>query len=379
MKHLIFLLTLIVLFSCSTKQEDTSSKNILENLTVSIDSLVVDSGEEVYNPNHLFAQSISPDGKRLLAFNEQDFEFIELSLEDLKLIKRHPFEAEGPNGIAGWVMYFQILNGDELMLLDQKSPKIFNLDGQKLKQYDLDLAKAIDFESEGPFSIPNGFHMSPDRSKFLSLPMNFGKPVEGLAIIDIATETGKILKLPGLDLTYDYQVVWQDGNMGSFFGDAVSLQLVNDKFLIYSGATADFYIYDYHTDSLDWKTITHTLVENRKEGQYPHEVDSRERQMEVVNQIRKQITFNKFYWDPSRKMYFRFGTKNMVFPDPAKGIKRSADAYIFAYDEDFNLVGESLLEDFENTPYSGNFLGGSFYSYLPMGDDAGFIRYSFDF
>lgn len=379
MRNYFFLLSLVAFFSCSKPPEEQIQANVLENLQVTVDSLVIDSGEEIFVPNGLFQQSIAPDGNRLFAFYENDFEFFEFSIEDLKLIKRHPFQMEGPDGIDGWVMYMQVMGPDEIMILDQKGPNLFNLEGKKTKQYDLDMEKAFGFETEGPFSIPNGFHMSPDKSKFLSLPMNFGKPVEGLAVIDIESETGKILKLPALDMTYDYQVIWQRENSASFFGDAVSLQLVNDQFIAFTGSTADIYTYDYHADSLKRVTFSHNLVENRKEGEFPHEVDSRERQMEVVNQIRKQVTFYKFYWDPTRKMYFRFATKNMVMPVPQEGIKRSADAYIFAYDKDFNLIGESYLNNLENIPYQGYFHKGDFYSYSPMGDEAGFIRYSFEF
>jgi hypothetical protein len=378
MKNLLTFLILTLLAACGGMETTNEEQvNVLENLQVSVDSVAVDAGEEVFVPNMLYAQAQSVDGNRIFSFYESDFQFFEISLEEMKLLKRHPFQREGPDGIKGWVANFQMLNSDEIMIYDEVSPNLFSVDGKKTKQFDLDLGAILDFKPEGPFSLPNDFQISPDKSKFLFVPMNFGKPAEGLAVIDVEKKTGEILKLPALDLTFGFQVIFQQENSASFFGDDINLQLVNDQFILLSGSTADIYTYDYHQDSLNLITFDHQLVENRKTGEFAHEADSRERQMEIVGQIRKQITFGTFYWDPVRKMYFRFATKNFVMP--SAGIKRSADCYLFAYDQKLNLIGEKFLDDFQNIPYSGYFYGGAFYTYSPMGDEAGFIVYTFDF
>ncbi|SIO06186.1 DUF4221 family protein [Algoriphagus halophilus] len=376
-KHLPISL-LVLLFACGGNEtKNKEQKNLLDNLQVSVDTVIIDSGEEIFVPNMLNVQSQSADGTKLFSFYEPDFEFFEISLEEMKLLERHPFEKEGPESIKGWVDNFQMLNGNEIFLHDEASPNLFSLDGQKTKQYELDWEEIINFKTEGPFSSPNDFFISPDKSKFLFIPMNFGEPAEGLGIIDIKKKTGEIRKLPALDLTFGFQVIFQQENSASFFGDNLSLQLVNDRFIIHSGSTADIYTYDYKPDSLKLITFDHQLVENNKTGEFPHKADSRERQMEIVGQIRKQITFQKFYWDPFRKMYFRFGTKNFLMPN--KDVKRSADCYLFAYDENLNLLGEKFLEEFQNIPYNGYFYQGAFYSYSPIGDEAGFTVYTFNF
>jgi hypothetical protein len=64
---------------------------------------------------------------------------------------------------------------------------------------------------------------------------------------------------------------------------------------------------------------------------------------------------------------------------PSKDIKRSADCYLFAYDENLNLVGEKFLDELQNIPYTGYFYNSAFYSYTPIGDEAGFALFTFDF
>lgn len=224
-----------------------------------------------------------------------------------------------------------MLKADEIFLYDEVSPNLFSLDGQKTKEYDLGVDSIIDVKTKGFSSHPSDFHISPDKSKFLFIPMNFGKPAEGLAVIDIEKKTGRILELPALDLTFNFQVVFQQENSGSFFGDNINLQLVNDHFIVLSGSTADIYTSDYLMDTLKLITFDHQFVENKKTGEFAHKVDSREKQMEIAKEIRKKITFGKFYWDSVRKLYFRFGTKNFIMPSPE--VEISADCYLFVYDE----------------------------------------------
>lgn len=377
MKIIFRVLPLLVLFACSESKEKNKSTNLLTNLSLSIDSLAVDSGEEIFVPDMLFFQDLSPDGDRVFAFYEPDFEVFEISLKEMKLLKRHPFQREGPDGIKGWVSIFQALPENQLMIYDQVSPNIFSLDGTKVKTYELDFAKMIDFEPDSPFSLPNNMQISQDLNYFFSLPAEFGKPILGLAVFDVQKETGKVYKLPAFDLVSGFQVIFQQGNMASFFGDGVRLQLINDQVLIFCNSTAQIYRYDSKQDSLELIAFEHQLVENQKTGSFPTEVDSRERQQEVANQIRQQISFEKFYWDDSRKLYFRFGTKNFqVSPD---GKERTADCYLFVYDEEFQLVGEQFLPELARVPYFGYFMNGDFYSYWPIGDEAGFVRFQFNF
>ena len=156
--------------------------NILENLQISIDSLVVDTAGEFFAPNMLYAQAQSSDGKRIFSFYEPDFQFFEISLEEIKPLNRHSFEREGPNGSKRWVVEFQMLAADEILAVEEVGPNLFFLDRVKTKEYALDCESILGFKAECPFSTRNDFYISPDKSKFLSLPMSFGKPVEGCSI-----------------------------------------------------------------------------------------------------------------------------------------------------------------------------------------------------
>ena len=377
MKQIFTALLLLSFFSCSQNSSEKETPNILEKLELKIDSLTVDSGEEIFAPDGIYSEDLSLDGERVFAFYEPDFEVFEISLKEMKLLARHPFQREGPDGIKGWISSFQALPEDQLMIYDGVIPSVFDLEGKKLKSFEQDFQKMIDFQSESPFMVTNYLKSSPELNFFFSLPAEFGKPILGLAVFDMVNEKGKVLKLPAFDLVTGFQVIFRQGNGASFYGDMVGLQLINQQLLVTCNSTAQVYRYDYKKDSLELISFEHQLVENQKSGSFPNEVDSREKQMEVANQIRQQISFDNFYWDEIRKLYFRFGTKNYrVSPD---GNERKSDCYLFAYDEEFNLIGEAFLPELTVTPYHGYFYKGAFYSYWPLGDEAGFVRFQFNF
>jgi hypothetical protein len=53
--------------------------------------------------------------------------------------------------------------------------------------------------------------------------------------------------------------------------------------------------------------------------------------------------------------------------------------YLFAYDADLNLLGETLLENLTSTPRFYFFKDGKLWSYANVNDELGFAVFTFDF
>ncbi|WP_074225953.1 DUF4221 family protein [Algoriphagus halophilus] len=101
MKHVTILFLITILFSCSEKDKKASSMNTLGNLTYSIDTLIVDPGEEFINLSRgLYFSDVSEDKKSLFIFDRERISFQEIDLDQLKLLESYPFEVDGPNGIG---------------------------------------------------------------------------------------------------------------------------------------------------------------------------------------------------------------------------------------------------------------------------------------
>ena len=379
MKRLVYFSTLIVsLYSCKTKNNtESTSTNILENFSLSVDTLVVDVGEEIFMPGAYYKFELSEDGNQVFTYFEPELEVHEIDLHTLKLLKRHKFEKDGPNMIPLYLNYMQNLNETELFFANSYQAGVFKKTGEKVKSIPLEPEEYTGLDHDFSYALGNSILISPDQKTALTLPnQGLGVP-EGLAILNLEDKTGKFLKLPELEMTKKFRVVFTEGNGSVSSGESERLYRLNGQFIIDSGATSDIYFYNQTSDSLRLVTFPHKLVPKAKSGEFPSEVDSNERRREVTNEIAKQISFSQFFWDESHQMYFRMGQMNRELNEEAK--KYTADIYLFTYDKDLNLTGETEIEELDFMPLNGFTRNNKLYMQWVQDENPAFIVYTLDF
>ncbi|EAZ81737.1 hypothetical protein ALPR1_00810 [Algoriphagus machipongonensis] len=76
-------------------------------------------------------------------------------------------------------------------------------------------------------------------------------------------------------------------------------------------------------------------------------------------------------------MYWRFGKK--TFEGKEKGDPRTFEIYLFAYDEDFHVLGETKLDELKTMPSTYFFKDGKLWSYVNVEDELGFAVFTFNF
>lgn len=364
-------LLLAILCSCRERgsTEYLKPENILENLTYSIDTILLDVGDELFVPGAYSSHDLSEDGNTLFLFYEPDKEIHEYDVSNRKLLARHRFETDGPNIIPSYFNYFQALPNGEFFMADVVRSGIYSMDGEVLETFKI-RSEYIEGLNLSP-SVPliNNLYISPDKKIIVSLPKIFGSPASGLAVIDLESMTGKILDLPALEITNKFQLTYQGEDVRIQAGDFHTIQFIQNLFIIYSGSTSDIYTYDWKNDSLVLHTFPHELVARSKTGEFPTKVNSREHRREVSKQINNQITFDKFYWDDTRHQYFRIGIINEDY----------TKTYLFTYNEDLILTGETLLKEFYYMPYMEFFHDGKLYDLFVVGENTALVEVTFNF
>lgn len=380
MKELIFSVALIVSFSsCETKNnsESSSTPNLLENFSFSVDTVMVDVGEEIFMPGAYYKFELSQSGDHVFTYFEPEFEVHEIDLNTLKLLKRHKFEKDGPNMIPMYLNYMQNLNESELFFANSYQAGVFKKTGEKVKSIPLKPEDYEGFDAGFSYTLGNSVQISPDQKTVLTLPNEGLGTSEGLAILNLEDMSGKFLKLPALEMTKNFRVIYKQGNGATSSGESQRLNLIKGQFIIDSGATSDIYIYNQAKDSLRLVTFPHMLVPKAKTGEFPSEVDSHERRREVTNEMAKQISFSQFFWDEGHQIYFRMGQMNRELNEEAK--KYTADIYLFTYDKDFNLTGEAIVDDLDFMPTNGFARDNKLYMQWVVGENPAFIVYIFNF
>lgn len=379
MKKLFFICLVGGLFSCGESSEsDSNSKiNLLENLQVNIDTVRISIGEEIFNPGAYYAYDLSQDGKRIFYGYSEGPEVHEISLEDYALVERHKFSTDGPDRAPSFINFMSVLPNNELALIGYDAQGIFSLDGKKLQDLPIQNTQWKGMEIEGNVNLIQNLRVLPDKKRAVATPSKFSKPIQGLAVLDLENKNIVLHTLPALDITNRFNVTFRQENGSSSSGDFIDLQELGDDYVIYSSSTADIYLYQPDLDSMRLITFDHQLVPNQKTGDFQTEVDSNERMMEVSNEIRKQISFSRLYWDESREIYWRFASQNPRYTEERKYL--GSEVFIFTYDKDFKLTGEIKSEELNMLPRLPFMKDEKLYGYTVMEEDPAFVVISFDF
>ncbi|MEP1085029.1 DUF4221 family protein [Algoriphagus sp.] len=380
MKKLLPLLSLILLASCGEKgsSESSESGNILENLTYTVDTLVVDPGEEIIDlSGGLRTSSLSDDKSKLYLYTQKEHQIAIVNLDKLELEEFLPFEVEGPNGIGQYVGTMQKLDGEKFMFSSFQTSGIYDRNGVKIQELKLNPTdfEGIDIEDDAPMNY--NLTQSADGNFLFSLPGDFMEGSRDLAVLDPANGSGKIIDIPAMDKASEFRIILQSTEMMSIYIEEVRLQDIGGQLYISASATSDIYRYDYKNDSLQLFTFPHLLVPVAKTGTIKNKVSSEEEWRSEMEKASSQIGFEKLLWDDSSKRFFRIGRK--LLPKENDEAPTKAEVYLFAYDAELNLIGEKFLEDIDQIPSSPFFKDGKLYSYVNVEDELGFAVFTFDF
>ena len=382
MKNLFPLFLLIAFASCGEKgsSETTEAINVLEDLTYTVDTVVVDSGEDflsIQNEFQLESSSSMSDDKRLFyLFNNENHTIAVVDLDQLRLLEFLSFEKEGPNGVGQYVQGIQALADQKFLISNFQASGIFDSKGNKLENYKLEAAEFEGLNITSPFS--SQLLMTSDGKSLFSLTGFYNQGAKDLARLDPNQKTGEVIDLPELDIANDFSINLQskDGTMTSVPQSII--QDINGKLYVTNEVTSSVYRYDYKADSLELLTFLHQLVPSAKSGSLKNKVSSRDELFAEMEKSTTQTGFKKLLWDETRQRFFRLGSK--IIPSTIESDDSyKSDVYLFIYDADLHLLGEKLLENLSVYPRFYFLKDGKLWSYVNVEDELGFAVFTFNF
>jgi hypothetical protein len=380
MKKLLPILFLIAFASCGEKgnSEKSKSDNILENLTYSIDTVVVDSGEEllVLGNESIGYWSLSSDLSRMFIFSEKGNAIQEVDLDNLSVIGQYPFEKEGPDGTGDRVMGIQELDNHQFAFSTYFATYVFDRSGKKIKDYKLKSKEIEGIDLDDDFMLNNNAKIYGAGKNLYAIRQS---SIESQIIkVDLNEMKADTLSLPKLSKTNQFATMLLTPGAMRFFSLSIHMQYLRGQVLIYSPVTNTIYVFDPKTNLIEEKSFAHKLIPLEKEwGDYPSEANSLEEFNAIMAEVNAQIHFGRFFWDDTRKIYFRLSQKGKGIASP--GQKLNYETFIHAYDENLELVGESKLDELQDKLYDQFFKDGKLYSYVNVEDELGFAVFTFDF
>ncbi|MEB2776595.1 DUF4221 family protein [Algoriphagus sp. D3-2-R+10] len=386
MRKLLTISALALLSACGEKPKSEvvsiikEPKNIMENLTYSIDTAVVDPGDEIINLKHLGStySSLSPSKNQFYFFDRSRFILHEIDLTSLKLVNNYPFEEEGPDGTGRLVYYFKSLSNGNFWVQDLLgSTSVFSKTGKRIRNIEFNEGELL---KEFPLGLNLTYQLQVDldRKMFYSLPLMFKVARKHFAVMDSSGQTEKIVELPEFDKIEKYKVEYNSGrDGGDGRGELVRLEQPNDLVLISSTVGNGIYIYNPEIDSLWFQEFPHELTPLEKDITVKNVVHSPKELEAEREKFHTQINYWGFYWDEKTERYYRFASIGL--PRANADSSKKYDHFMFAYDRELNLKGEIKLESLAEIPMAGFFKDGKLYSFVNVEDELGFAVFTFDF
>jgi hypothetical protein len=382
MKKLLPLLSLIILAACGEKgsSESSESGNILEHLTFTVDTVVVDPGNEIIDLSHGSRfSSVSLDEQKFYHYDYSKAAINEIDLQKLELTDRYQFSKEGPNSIGFNPPTIQPLSDDRFLFVSSGiNVGTYSKSGEKETslKYNFREIEGLDID-EGSL-ITYQAHISHDEKHLFALtsPYKTSSDVR-LIIIDPETKTGKTISMPNMVSTLRFKIDMLQGDSYLGVKEAIFLKILNEKLFITSSANSDTYVYDYQKDSLSLYEFPHQLVAPRKSAEVKNEVEDENEFFAEWAKFKYQTSFDKFTWDKKREQYFRLGYN--LIPQETPELEKKSEVFLFTYDKDLNLLGETRLDQIDYRLESPFFKDGKLWSYVNVEDELGFAVFAFDF
>ncbi|MBN3581615.1 DUF4221 family protein [Algoriphagus aestuarii] len=381
MKKLLPILLLIASASCGGK-ETTGEElvNTLENLTYSVDTVVVDPGEKIIDLSHGSRfSSISLDEQKFYHYDYSKTAINEIDLQKLELTDIHQFSKEGPNSIGFNPPIIQPLSNERFLFVSSSiNVGTYFKTGEKEKslKFNFKEIEGLDIDEGG--LITNQAKISHDGKLMFALSSSYHTTTDvRLIIVEPEFKKGKTISLPNLIPTLKFKVHLKEEKRVMGVSEGAQLSTLNNLIFITSSSTSDTYIYDYQTDSLRLIEFPHQLVSPKKSGEIKNEVGDENEFYAEWAKFKYQTSFDKFLWDKKRQQYFRLGYN--LIPKETPELEKESEVFLFTYDKDLNLLGETRLDDIETRLESPFFKEGKLWSYVNVEDELGFAVFTFNF
>ena len=372
MKNLLFFVLLPLIFSCGKESSDKAgSGNILENLSVMVDTVMIDSKGKLFELRRgPHSSSISEDGKYLFLFNASSNQIQQINLDELSWEKDFDFEVEGPNGISDMVFKTQTLGDGTFLITAYNKLGIFSADGSKLKDLSISTLPLKTDLQELDYNII----LSKDQKSLFALPgVRFHGP-RTFAKIDLQSLETDNFPIKEMDWIFGLKVGTANQVV---FQESMYLHEINHQILALTPSTSSFYRYDLKTDSLTYHSFIHELSPVANDIKPKTIVDSDAEYQEEMRKFFMGMYFGPLSWHEHKQVFIRFGRKANDMDESWQ--ITSSQVFMYAYDRDFNLIGETELPEELKFPRDFFFKDGKLWSYVNVEDELGFAVMDFKF
>ncbi|PZX49599.1 DUF4221 family protein [Algoriphagus chordae] len=379
MRLLLAVALFLVIFSCASKDE--KKQTVSDQIRVSLDTVLVDSGDEfLYLQDHLYYSGLFNDKSYLINFNRQDFTTEKIDLDELRLLEKVQFEKEGPNGVTNavpYVSHFSNWSDENILIWDYFMYKIFDQKGHLVKDLALDKI-APEFLGTDEYYAGAFFQVENNSDRLIVFIFHWESGSRLILDFDLKEQTFEKIELPELEKLRGFNVnLLFEGSPAGSYGPSASAIIVNEQIIISNTAFNEMLIFDLEKDSLYTKYWNTHLLADKKSYVPPKEVERTSGQLkEIIRKTEEDVNYRSFFWDEKNERVFRFSDR-MHFGEELNGygdfISTGADIFLSVFDEDLNLIAEAQIPELTKLPLKYFTKDGNIWMYENINDELAFV------
>jgi len=364
MKHINFLFAAAIFLSCSENPKELSEGQTL-SLNFELDTVMVDADEDfVYLKNGLLTSDLSRDGSLLYNYNSQDNSLEVIDLNQMKLIKKIPFEIEGPHG-TGRVVSFQVVNDSLFFIADWQSLGLFTIEAKRNFHVAYESLKGPDFELDEFITSAGG--MNPNGERFITF---YNKQGENPGIIDLDLVSGNVNKvlIPELQNLGRFASIYEDDQVVSAIGPTYFLKTTDQEVIISHSAINEIFIYSLTEQKVEKINLKSDITPNYQKDGKGRNVQSRNELMNLREERKRDVHFGVWIADNEQERFLRL-SHQLVFSE------NNIDSYLVVLtilDNNFQVIFEGQVP-LKSQPSKYFFRNGKLYVYENLNDELGFL------
>lgn len=374
MKNTVFILILAILASCGGNTSNNSKSNYAD-ITISMDTVVVDSGNEILMAATSPELIINEAGQKLYFWDVQSFQLELIDLEKLVLKEKRPFEREGPNAVGQYPYEILMINDDLVAFINWNQTVIAGINGQVINNIKLNEKWLIEGLEESDALGPLAF--SKDGTiMYCGINNYFSKSNSNIQVVDLGNKDTQTIHLEAFQKRENFRVTFKQssGEFMEVYADVPKMESFyhQNHLIFWCDAFNAIYRYNPESTELTLHQISNTLFPNEKSGTYNNDPESREEMLEMTKKLKEEILFSKLFWDEKNNVFYRFASFNL----PTIGEEKpKSKVFISIINENFEVIGEQEVSEFFNKVPEALFVkDGLIYCYLNVDDELGFIR-----
>jgi hypothetical protein len=379
MKNLLILISIVLFFSCESNKEKQAD---FSQMTFSLDTVMVDSKDEILYLNaYLTQSSVSQDLKFLYNFNQQEFSLEKINLDRLELEGKIKLEKEGPNGVGDYVSNLNLLGQDSFLVQGFSSFFILDSAGKILKK--------MEYEGFEEGSLSSGEFMM----RLFSIPsepnIHYGYSVDwesneyAFNKVEIENNKNTRFEMPEFDKLKEYRIeLIMNGMPAGGAGPSLFISTSEDKVILSNEIANEFYVLANGEPTLKYISLQSSLTPNRKKENKVNQVESVEALSEHFKRLAEDITFSKPFWDTENRIFYRFSYLKKFLEKEKEGdqtldLPESNDeVYLTILDENLQIIGESKVPELKRAPSTHFVKDGKIWIFENIDDEMAFVRLS---